>query len=398
MKNKRAIVIFIVAILVIGGGLFFFRHRQSDDDVNVDVSNIETTPEITKVMDESVDGFRMHPFPLTKDEKKYETLMEQFLKKKMLNDGTFITNYKVTKDQSKGELATGHDRLSESSGLWLRHLALTGQKKAFDDFYKETKKHFYRGGQFSYRLNADKTLSPVNATVDDLRIMRALIEAAAKFNDNQYIKELESLLPSFSKQSIQGNMMVDFYDIDKKRASSDISLYYLELQTMGYIYKKMGISQKYLEYEYNILKDGYISDAFPFYYAQYSYKDNQYVKKDTINVIESLLSILYLAEIGEQKQESIDYIKEAVTTGTLYNKYDLQGNPVDKSQSSASYAIVAMIAKEINDKDLYQQALQIIHNFQIITPQSPIFGVIGDPTTLEVFSYNNLMALLAYDY
>lgn len=398
MKKRHTTLIILVVVVLVVGGLFILRKKQSDDDVTVDVSKISVTPEIEAVMKTTVPDFKLTPFPLTKDEKKYSQLMATFLKKKMLNNGSFITNYKVTKNQSKGELATGHDRLSESSGLWLRHLALTGQQKEFDTFYKETKQHFYKGGQFSYRLNADGSLSPVNATVDDLRIMRALLEAAAKFNDDRYAKEVDNLLKTFSKQSMQGDVMVDFYDIDKKQASDVISLYYLELQTMGYIYDKMGIDDKYLEYEYNILKDGYISDDFPFYYAQYSYKNNQYVKKDTINVIESLLSILYLAEIGKQKQESIDYIKEAVTTGTLYNSYDLQGNPVDKSQSAASYAIVAMIAREIDDEDLYQKAIQIIHNFQITVPTSPIFGGIGDPTTLEVFSYNNLMALLSYDY
>ena len=395
MKKKLLLVIMILFILI--GGYYLLKGKEKDDNVHVDVSDITPSKEIKQVMSKNA-TFKFTSYPQTKEEKTYDQLLQQFLKNKMLVDGSFITNYKVTKNQSKGELATGHDRLSESSGLWLRHLALTGQQKAYDAFYKETKKHFYKGGQFSYRLNANGTLSPVNASLDDLRIMRSLIEAAQVFGDTQYIDELKKLVKPFKKQSIQGEVMVDFYDIDKKQASHTISLYYLSIKTMGYIYRLAGLDDKYLQYQYHLLKNGYISDDFPFYYAQYSYKKNNYVKKDKINVIESLLSILYLAEIGQAKEESLDFIRDRVKTGTLYNAYDTNGNPLDKSQSAASYAIVAMIAREINDEALYHQAMMIVRNFQITSKSSLIYGGIGDPTTLEVYSYNNLMAQLAYDY
>lgn len=397
MKKKRWIILLVITGLVLGG-LYVFKGVGKKDDITIDISGIKVTPMIEQVITEDTKSFGINPYPLNNKEKQYKKLLEEFLKNKMLVNGTFVTNYKMVKNPSKTELATGHDRLSESSGLWLRHLALTGQKEAYDQFYRETKKYFYKNGQFSYRLNADGTLSPVNASLDDLRIMRSLIEASNQFQDPWYEKELKILLKTFKKQSIQGNVMIDFYDTSQKEAGDTISLYYLSIKTMGYLYKEMNIDSKYLEYQYNILKDGYISDDFPFYYAQYSYKNNRYVDKDTINVIESLLSILYLSEIGKEKQSSIEFIKEMVTTGTLYNSYDKNGNPVDKSQSAASYAIAAMIGREVGDEDLYQRALNIVRNFQITDPQNLIYGGIGDPTTHEVFSYNNLMAMLAYDY
>lgn len=64
----------------------------------------------------------------------------------MVVNGGFVTNYKAHKDQNKTEFATGHDQLSESAGLRLRHLALTGTQKQFDEFYKETKKKFFANG------------------------------------------------------------------------------------------------------------------------------------------------------------------------------------------------------------------------------------------------------------
>ena len=174
----------------------------------------------------------------------------------MLVDGGFVTNYKAHKDQNKTKLATGHDQLSESAGLWLQNLALTGTQRQFDAFYKETKKKFYADGQFTYRINADGKRADVNASIDDMWIISALIEAEQRFKDPKYQKEIKSLVSTFKKQSIQNGVLVDFYDVKTKKPAYQISLYYLDIKDMGYIYKVAGLSPKDLEFEYHILKTG----------------------------------------------------------------------------------------------------------------------------------------------
>lgn len=398
MKNKKHWLFFILGLILFGGIGYFIYKGLWEERMKVTINKEEITPVVKNLYEIQSKDFIIHPSKQTESMKEGETLLRRFLEKDMLVDGKFITNYKRNEEESKGELAVGHDSLSESSGLWLRYLALQGSEREYDAFYKKTKKLFFRKGQFSYRLNTNGTLSPVNASIDDIRIMESLIEASNRFQNPQYLEELKQLLYTFQKQSLQGNVLVDFYNTETKEAAHTVSLYYLSMKTLGYLYKMMNIPEKYLQYQYEILKNGYLSDDFPFYQAQYDYKIEQYVQKDKINVIESLLSILYLAEIGKAKPESIQYIKERVTTGTLYNTYTPEGEVVDKSQSAASYAIVAMIAKEINDDFLYKQSMKILKNYQIMNPKSPIYGGIGNPTSLDVFSYNNLMALLAYCY
>lgn len=394
MKKINKWLLTAGAVVVLGGaGIYVIK-----DDVKQPISQIQTiNPNVKNTYTTNADTFLIDAYHVPSLKKKEEQL-DKFLVDDMLIGDSFITNYKVTPDQSKTKLATGHDRLSESSGIWLRHLALTGTQKEYDQFYQKTKKAFFDKGQFSYRINADGSRSNVNASVDDMRIIRSLIEAKARFKDDKYQKEIDSLLSTFTKQSIQNGLLVDFYDVKSEQASHEISLYYLSIKELGYIYKEADLPLKNLEYQYQILQKGYISDAFPFYHKNFNYKTKKYVDGDSINVIESLLSILYLSEIGKEKEESIQFIKDAVTTGTLYNAYNLKGEPVDRSQSAASYAIAAMIAKEIGDKDLYTQAMKIVTNFQIADPSSPIYGGIGDQNTLKVYSFNNLMSALAYDY
>lgn len=394
MKKLNKWIVVSGTVVVLGCAGFYILK----DDVKQPIEKIQTiNPEVKKTYTTDANDFVFKPYEVSSLQSKAK-LLDRFLINKMLVDGSFVTNYKASEDQSKTELATGHDRLSESSGLWLRHLALAGTQKEYDQFYQQTKKLFFADGQFSYRLNADGSRSIVNASVDDMRIIRSLVEAKARFKDEKYQKEIDSLLSTFTKQSIQNGLLVDFYDIKSNQASDEVSLYYLSIKELGYIYKEANLPLKNVEYQYQILSKGYISNKFPFYHKNYNYKTNKYVDGDSINVIESLLSILYLSEIGAQKEESIQFIKDAVMTGTLYNAYNLNGEPVDRSQSAASYAIAAMIAKEIGDKELYQQAMKIVANFQIADPSSPIYGGIGDQNTLEVYSFNNLMSALAYDY
>lgn len=394
MKKINRWLLLVGTVAVVGGVGYYVLH----DDVKQPISEVQTiTNHVKDTYSEDANHFLMKPYHMSKLNNK-DKLLNHFLVQDMLVGDSFVTNYKVSKNQSKSELATGHDRLSESSGIWLRHLALTGTQKEYDGFYKKTKKAFFADGQFSYRINADGTRSNVNASVDDMRIIRSLVEAQARFHDDKYSKEIDNLLSTFTRQSIQNGLLVDFYDTKSQKASNEVSLYYLSIKELGYIYKKANLPLKNVEYQYQILKNGYISDEFPFYHKNYQYKTKKYVDGDSINVIESLLSILYLSEIGEEKEESIQFIKDAVTTGTLYNAYNDKGVPVDRSQSAASYAIAAMIAREIGDEKLYQQAMMIVSNFQIMDKNSPIYGGIGDQNTLKVYSFNNLMSSLAYDY
>ncbi|WP_283580557.1 hypothetical protein [Ligilactobacillus aviarius] len=397
---KKPIKFFLITGIVIVIGLFgvYIFKGRNQETIHVKHNVTKVSAPVRKIYTTDAATFKLSPESLSDSEKNSRNKLESFLKENMLVNGGFVTNYKAHKDQNKTELATGHDQLSESAGLWLRNLALTGTQKQFDAFYKETKKKFFADGQFTYRINADGKRSDVNASIDDMRIISALIEAEQRFKDPKYQKEIKSLVSTFKKQSIQNGMLVDFYDVKTKKPAHQISLYYLDIKDMGYIYKVAGLSPKDLEFEYHILKNGYISNSFPLYHTQYNYDTGKYEDSKQINIIESLLSILYLSEIGQEKSQSIQFVKNAVTTGTLYNSYNLDGTPADKSQSAASYAIAAMIGKEIGDQKLYQQAIQIVQNFQITDPSSPIYGGIGDPNTLQVYSYNNLMALLAYDY
>ena len=67
--------------------------------------------------------------------------------------------------------------LSESSGLYLRNLAFDTRDVLI--ILQADERHLYDGVQFSYRIDEQGNKYNVNASIDDLRIIRSLIEAGA---------------------------------------------------------------------------------------------------------------------------------------------------------------------------------------------------------------------------
>ncbi|MBO0469397.1 hypothetical protein JZO66_02475 [Enterococcus sp. DIV0242_7C1] len=389
MRKK---VVFFGGILILGVFAYFLFFRQTTKEINVK----KVEPEIMKLMTTDEQTFRHKTVKQSSETQERRDNLKFFIDTKMLlPSGGIITNFLENTEST--EVATGHEMLSESSGLYLRNLEMTDTKGRFDAYYKETKKLFYDKVQFSYRIDENGKKFPVNASVDDLRIIRALIGASARFGSEDYTKEIDTLAKNFMETSMDDNVLIDFYDVDQKKKSDSTSLFYIDLKTMGYLYKKYDVSADYLQYHYSLIENGYISDTFPFYQTRYNHKTNKYENTGTINVIESLLTILHLGEAGLQKQESIDFIKDQVSKGTLFNSYDLTGVPVDKNQSAAAYALAAVIGAIIHDKELYDSSILILNNFQITDPSSLFYGGFGDIRTKDVFSYNNLMALIAYD-
>lgn len=386
---KKRIGLVILFVLIGAGGFFFWRNTQK---TIVEVSSIDEN--VKKMMTSKPEDFLLNLTRADEGIQNRRSLLRTFIQQKLMKDGNIVTNY--LPDEEQQNVATGHDLLSESAGLYLLDLAGKDTKGRFDAFYKRTMDTFFDGTQFSYRVTDKGEKYKVNASLDDLRILRALIIAKANFKTTEYDEDLQKIGEKFIEHSTNDGLMIDFYDEENDEKAQEISLFYLDFKTLGYLYQENDIDAKYLQYQVNLAKNGYISDEVPLYHQKYSYKSEEYQDGETINIIESLLTIRYLAEIGEAEQSSLDFVKEHVAKGTLFNAYDINGNPVDKNQSAASYAIAALIGYFTDDDVLYTQAISILENFQTMDPVNVLYGGIGDPLTKEVYSFNNLMALLAY--
>ncbi|MBE9913990.1 hypothetical protein G8C92_08080 [Paenibacillus donghaensis] len=319
---------------------------------------------------------------------------EHFVMSKMYGPYGVYTNFE---DSSESDTAaTGHEILSESAGLLMRYDVLTNQKDAFQAEWARAKQIFDLPSGFSYRFSPkqDKKYT-INAAVDDLRIIRALYDGGDQFHSKDYVELADAYGKRFYNFNVKDDKLYDFYDETYKVTNDFVTLCYIDLTTL----KRLPIPAKQqtalTENMLKIIQNGYLSDAFPFYETRYHYGTDTY-RSEGINTVESVLTILTLSEAGLEHPESIAYLKEHVKNGTLYGQYDKNGIPQNQIQSTAIYAITAMIGSVLGDLDLYDDSIKQMEKYRVNDKTSPLYGGFGEPATKQAFSFDNLMALLAY--
>lgn len=325
----------------------------------------------------------------------HEALLSNFVKTNLLGEFGVYTNY--LDNEQAAEVATGHEVLSESSGLLLRYYAREHDKKAFDSLWKQTFDTFNMESGFSYRYSPlhEKQFT-TNSTVDDLRIIRSLLEAYDSFNEQHYKDKALQYGQRFLQYNVSGNQMFNFYDHTYHLTNQFINLSYIDLKTLSLLSEELHIDPL-VDEMLEISKVGYISDDFPFYETRYIYELERY-QSEHINTIESLNTILSLAEMGEQNDKSIAFIKEKVANEQLFGQYALDGTALNDVQSTAIYALTAMIGSQVGDEVLVDKSIELMQKFLILDKEHELFGAYGNPETLQLYSYDNLKALLAYSY
>jgi hypothetical protein len=323
------------------------------------------------------------------------TNLEQFITSKLTGEYGVYTNI-IETDQS-AEAASGHEVLSESASLRMLAAVRSGQQERFAEQWQLAKQTFDINSGFSYRYSPkQQKLYPLNAAVDDLRMIQALYEAGEKFGDNRYTAEADKYGERFYDYNVKDGKLYDFYDMEYSSTNTFVTLCYINLGTL----RKISIPSQFsklTDHMNTILEDGYLSDEFPFYETRFSYETGKY-SSENINTVESLLSILALAEVDQQKATSIDFIKQQVEAGTLYGQYSREGKPLNDIRSTAIYAITAMIGAEIGDESLYHRSIERMNEFRVTDVGSPLYGGFGDVASGQAYSFDNLMALLAYVY
>ncbi|KRM11698.1 hypothetical protein ABTQ33_10070 [Paucilactobacillus suebicus] len=328
--------------------------------------------------------------------KHRDALLKHFIDTKMLAKQGIYTNYHQYRTKKK--VATGHEMLLESSGLWLNYLVQTHQYSQFRKFYQTTKRYFDQGDQFSYRYNpkTNKKAS-VNSTIDDLRIIRSLQTYAQLTHSQRYRKEAAQRFQFLTKHVIKKGHLVNFYDVKSDQASSDSSLYCYDFLVLKHFEYASKTDQKYYQQQLKLVKDGYLGDAFPLYASSYNWSNGTYSSAN-LNTSEELETLVHLSEINQIKLTTIRWLKIKIDHRSLYNAYSTNGATVNKDQSAANYALAAIIFANQNNQKYYQKSMNEVWKSQILNSKSDIFGGLGDATTNDAYSFNNLVALIASLY
>lgn len=369
--NKQIITIIVLLLFVISciylSYIYLFKYIK-----NIEINSVVSMEEVTKE----------------------EEILNKFINEKLMDEyGGIYTNYNNI--STEGDLTKGHDILSESQGMMLNYCLYKNDQEKFNDSFKYIKENmFLKNGLISWRIENNKS-SDVSATIDDLRIARALIIGAEEFDNLKYRYYGIKISNGIYKNLIQENRLIDFHDGYGK--SNVTTLCYLDLYALKLFSlfddKWNDVYTKSLE----IINNGYISDELPLYRKYYDGNIEIFDNEENIDTLLSILVILNKAEVNEDISKSVDWIKERLKyIGYISTYYNINTLDESKIESTSIYANIAQIAKVINDEELYNMAINKMKNFQVINEKSNIYGSFGNEQTEDVYSYDNLNALLAF--
>lgn len=382
--TKKIVLLTIVGVLVCG--LLVMHHFLKPP----------AEKRINKAIHFSSRLFPRNRYDLTLNRKRFYQA-RHFVTKHMSGSFGVYTNWNDS-GQNQAQ-ATGHEVLSESYGLLLESDVLKGDENAFHKHMYQLNQILRLSSGWSYRYSPKQRKKyRVNASVDDLRILLALKMAAHRFNNVYYSNMEKKYGRIFVTTMIHNDKLYNFYDLSTKQTDRSIMLCYIRLRAINELPINESSKSKLINHLYAIIKRGFLTPNLPFYQQSYNYTTNNYVSGSSINTTESLLTIFNLSEMDLQRAASIAFLKKQVAAGHLDNAYYPDGAIADTNQSAANYAIAAMIAANIGDQSFYRLCITKMNHFQVTNGSSSFLGGFGYIQGKAFYSFNNLMAMLAYQY
>lgn len=316
-----------------------------------------------------------------------------FLKDKMRNeDGGLFTCYR----DNGGGAPSGHDVLSESMGLLMECAVLLNDRQLFDESLDYVTKHMQRSGVYSWYVDSKGNQANSNALLDDLRIAKALAAAEKRWGGYEVpLKELASAL--LTKNTYRGRLC-SFYDFKFRKSGSSICLAYADFEALKSLAEFESDYDGMAEELKGIVDGGFIGSTFPLYYSAYDYKLQRY-SRESLNTAEALLTLYHLCGTELLREESLQWLKNAVAGNTLAARYEVDGTPAEGYQydSTAVFAIAALIGEKCGDSELYRLSREGMERARVTDPDSAFFGCFTHSDNgSDLQSFDQLLPLLVY--
>ncbi|WP_101697658.1 redoxin domain-containing protein [Clostridium minihomine] len=315
--------------------------------------------------------------------------LAQFIQSNLLNEqGGIQTEYRRS---SAKTVPSGADVLSESQGLMLQYAQKAGKQDLFDRLWSYVKNNMTAGGLPAWVTQEGASPSTVTAAVDDLRIYRVLSQS--RMNAAVLKPYADALL----QYETENQNLVDFYDFSWNQKASRFTLCYADFQALSLLKQQDSRFGKVYDNSLRLVQKGKISQEFPLYYSYYDFSTGQY-RGESLHMSEALLTLLHLSQANRLPAEAMDWVEERMREGFLYAKYDLDGRVSEDGlyESTGTYALVAQLALSENRLPVAQAAFARMETLRVRDKENPVDGAFGNADGTGIYSFDQCMALLAY--
>ncbi|KOY80898.1 hypothetical protein I6G82_04850 [Lysinibacillus macroides] len=280
--------------------------------------------------------------------------------------------------------------LSESVGLWLAYLLEKDDQIRFDEQVQVIKTFFLTNNFMVWRIEGTKKAS-VTALIDDLRVIRVLLEAGEKWDNASYIQLGKEIGENLKRFGMVDGLFVDFVDVHSHDKANTLTMCYIMPAAFQQMAEHDLLSQEQMEQQITILQNTPVSKEgfFPKYYDLFS---KSYVFDEELHMIEQLYTAYHLASIKKDTTPFKNWLFDLLARDDkLYGRYDAETNkPAVKYESPAVYAMAARYMLELNEQQMAQQFLDKMTALK----DDPKTGYV-DYYTKSTHIFDNLLPLLA---
>ncbi|HEX3028668.1 MAG TPA: glycosyl hydrolase family 8 [Clostridia bacterium] len=307
----------------------------------------------------------------------------------------------------KGEIYTSirngrldKETLSESIGLIMEYSVASDRKELFDREYEYLRDHLLSEGNYiRWKYGRDITC---NSLIDDLRIIRALLNAHEKWGGREYFDSAGFMQETIFTSQVRDGGICELYDWKYRIAKDVMPLCYPDFYTMNRLNAFNNGWVKVGDDAVKTVKNGLIKQGKPLFNKYYNFENESYSMDEEMSenkgvcLTYTIYTALHLAEINENTEQFTKWLKNEMKKGRLYAWYHpISLKPVQKIESTAVYALAAMYADKVGEDKLAERLTDKMLGFMIKNKKSLYYGGFGDQQSGEFYSFDNLTALLA---
>jgi len=291
--------------------------------------------------------------------------------------------------------------LSETVGLEMMIDLARKDKASFEKQVRLLEAHFIGPlGLLPWKL--DENLKPAemwNASVDDLRVVRALMLAGKLWKNPDYIKTARSISDALLEYNVKDGVLIDGCSWKKPgiiTGSSKVDQVY-DTSTLAYadICAMKLISEidpewiPVLQRMSGVLVAGVMGRDSPWWLFRPD--SNVYEETDQDDeIIGKIMSLLYLAEAGFVHPETLDHFASEAVSGKLLDRY---GNE--------NISVIALAAIYLNQSGRRAEALLTLGRLLDFRNEAPeLSGLLGYEESegkYSAWAFDNLLALIAME-
>ena len=315
----------------------------------------------------------------------------------------FIQNQLMTEDggvqmhiqAQSASSPSGQDVLAESQGLLMEYANLMGNDAVFRTAYGYVQQQLDVNGLLRWYGTTSGQPAPVNALLDDLRVLRALDAENRRSGGYDTVLAYHAAALAANMLDDAGNL-VDFYTFSDGSKAHRLTMCYADWTALNVLVQQQPACAAAVQAAQKLVDGAYLGDSFPFYANYYDYETGRY-DDGSLNMAEAMLTLLHQAEADRLPAASLEWLHTQMAGNGIWARYDTSGKivPGSEYQSSAVYAIVGMIALECQDDILLTQAVSRMEQYRCFDATNPLNGAFASSLD-TVSSFDQCMALVLY--